>query len=146
MMPILHSPGVMMPGQLGPISLTSGHRSMLARALTMSMIGMPSVMQMMVFIPACAASVTASAANAAGTMIMLASAAVSATASSTVSNTGRSRWVCPPRPGVTPPATWVPYSIACSAWNVPWRPVKPWTITLVLLSTRTAISSLPGLP
>ncbi len=34
--------------------------------------------------------------------------AVAATASCTVSKTGRARWVSPPRPGVTPPTTCVP--------------------------------------
>jgi hypothetical protein len=28
--------------------------------------------------------------------------------------------------------------MACSLWNVPFLPVKPWTITLVFLSTNTA--------
>src|SRR5687767_5519084 len=30
--------------------------------------------------------------------------------------------------------------MACSEWNVPWAPVKPWQMTFVFLSTRTAIS------
>ena len=38
----------------------------------------------------------------------LAVAPVLATASATVSNTGRSRWVVPPLPGVTPPTILVP--------------------------------------
>ena len=33
---------------------------------------------------------------------------VFATASATVSNTGRPIWVCPPLPGVTPPTIFVP--------------------------------------
>jgi hypothetical protein len=28
----------------------------------------------------------------------------------------------------------VPYAIACSEWNVPFLPVKPWQMTLVFLS------------
>src|SRR3954470_11074582 len=60
-------------------------------------------------------------------------------ASATVSNTGRSRCLVPPLPGVTPPTIWVPYAIACSEWNVPCAPVKPWQMTLVFLSMRTAM-------
>src|SRR5690606_26509526 len=29
--------------------------------------------------------------------------------------------------------------MACSVWKVPWLPVIPWQMTLVFLSTRTAI-------
>ena len=50
----------------------------------------------------------ASAANGGGTNTMEASALVAATASLTVLNTGRSSTVSPPRPGVTPPTTFVP--------------------------------------
>ena len=32
----------------------------------------------------------------------------------------------------------VPYSIACSVWKVPFLPVIPWQITRVFLSTKTA--------
>ena len=43
-----------------------------------------------------------------GTLTYEAVAPVLATASATVSNTGRSRWVVPPLPGVTPPTILVP--------------------------------------
>src|SRR6187551_859660 len=66
----------------------------------------------------------------------LAVAPVCATASATVSKTGRSRCFSPPRPGVTPPTTFVPYLMLCSVWKVPCCPVKPWTITFVFLLTR----------
>src|SRR5690606_35167558 len=59
----------------------------------------------------------------------------------TVLNTGRPKCSVPPLPGVTPPTTLVPYSSICSAWKVPCVPVKPCTITLVFLLTRTLISS-----
>ena len=65
MMPILHSPGVMTPGQLGPISRDFEPDS--ARfTLTMSSTGMPSVMQTMSGISASIASRIASAANGGG--------------------------------------------------------------------------------
>ena len=39
--------------------------------------------------------------------------------SSTLLKTGRSRQVCPPLPGVTPPTSCVPYSMAWLEWNMP---------------------------
>src|SRR5574338_697104 len=48
-------------------------------------------------------------------------------------------WVLPPLPGVTPPTSLEPYSSACSEWNVPCWPVKPWQMTLVFLSINTLI-------
>src|SRR5438270_147587 len=76
MMPILHSPGVMTPGQFGPTRRLLGlsARKRLARA--MSSTGMPSVMAMMTVRPASAASRMASAAPAGGTKIMVAVAPV----------------------------------------------------------------------
>ncbi len=53
----------------------------------------------------------ASAAKGGGTKTSEASAPVASTASRTVLNTGRPRWVAPPLPGVTPPTTLVPWSI-----------------------------------
>ena len=54
-----------------------------------------------------------------GTKIILASAPVASTASFIVLNTGRSRCLLPPLPGVTPPTTLVPYLIMSVAWKVP---------------------------
>ncbi len=69
MMPILHSPGVMMPGQFGPISFTADVAlgPSARRTLIMSSVGMPSVMQTTTSMPAPAASRIASAAPAGGT-------------------------------------------------------------------------------
>jgi hypothetical protein len=61
MMPILQAPGVMMPGQLGPIKRAVLPR-MAALTLIMSCTGMCSVMQTMIAIPASSASRMASAA------------------------------------------------------------------------------------
>ncbi len=108
MMPILHLPGEMMPGQLGPIRRVRLALQELPRRVTMSSAGMPSVMQTTSGMPASAASMMASAANGGGTKITEALAPVSCTACATVSNTGRSRCVVPPLPGVTPPTTLVP--------------------------------------
>ena len=107
MIPILHLPGEITPGQFGPTS-----RELFVcrnfHAFTMSITGMPSVMQTMRSMPASAASMIESAANGGGTKITVALAPVLFTASETVLNTGRSRCVLPPLPGVTPPTTVVP--------------------------------------
>ena len=66
MMPILHSPGVSTPGQLGPISRVFEPDSE-RLTLTMSMTGMPSVMHTTSGISASIASAMASAAKAGGT-------------------------------------------------------------------------------
>ena len=76
MMPILHSPGVMMPGQLGPISRV-GRPCRMRCTRTMSRAGMPSVMHTTSSTPASAASRIASAANGGGTKISEALAPVS---------------------------------------------------------------------
>ena len=65
-------------------------------------------MQMISSIPASAASMMESAANGGGTKITVAFAPVSFRACETVLNTGRSRCIDPPLPGVTPPTTLVP--------------------------------------
>ena len=66
MMPILHSPAVITPGQFGPISRDFEPDS--ARlTLTMSITGMPSVMQTMSGISAWIASQMASPAPGGGT-------------------------------------------------------------------------------
>ena len=66
MMPILHSPGVITPGQFGPISRVFDPDS--ARfTFTMSATGMPSVMQTISSMSASIASRIASAANGGGT-------------------------------------------------------------------------------
>src|SRR5690606_21424745 len=74
-----------------------------------------------------------------------ASAPVASTASRTVLNTGSSMWVVPPLPGVTPPTTFVPYSTIWVAWKVPCWPVKPCTMTLVFLLTKTLMLKSLGL-
>ncbi len=79
----------------------------------------------------------ASAANGGGTKMAAALAPVSFTASWTVWKIGTVPWnFVPPRPGVTPATTRVPYSSICSAWKLPAEPVMPWTRTRVFRSTR----------
>src|SRR5688572_29537917 len=142
MMPAFPCPAVMMPGQFGPIRRVR-FPSMNVSAFSMSVVGMPSVMQTARGIPASAASMIASAANGGGTKITVASAPVSRIASCTLLKIGQPSCVVPPLPGVTPPTTCVPYAAAALAWNVPSRPVRPCTISRVCLSRRTATSALP---
>src|SRR5580700_10783357 len=138
MIPILAFPGEMTPGQLGPMSLDLDVLTTL-HTLTMSLVGIPSVMQIMSGSPASSASRMASAANGGGTKITVTSAPVFATASATVSKTGQPSCTVPPLPGVTPPTTLVPYSAQPLAWNVPSFPVMPCTISRVFSSTNTDI-------
>src|SRR4051794_27830550 len=134
MMPSFALPGEMMPGQFGPMSrdLRVCRNS---HARTMSSAGMPSVMQTMSGSSASADSMIASAANGGGTKMSEAFAPVFSTASATVLKMGQPSCVVPPFPGVTPPMILVPYSWQALAWNVPSRPVRPCTMTLVFFST-----------
>src|SRR5580704_4515616 len=138
-MPILHLPGEIMPGQLGPIS-RERRVCRNSHARTISSVGMPSVMHTISSISASAASIIASAANGGGTKITEVSAPVLSTASCTVLKMGHPSCVVPPLPGVTPPTIFVPYSAQALAWNVPSRPVSPCTMTRVDLSTRMLIN------
>src|SRR5690348_11701527 len=143
MMPTLHLPGEIIPGQFGPIR-RERRSCRNSQARTMSSVGMPSVMQTIRSISASAASMIASAANGGGTKMTLVFAPVLSTASCTVLKIGQPSCVVPPFPGVTPPTTWVPYSAHALAWNVPSLPVKPCTINRVFLSTRMAMKTLLG--
>ena len=66
MIPILHSSGVIIPGQFGPINLDLDFERYFF-TFNMSKTGMPSVIQTMSSIDALIASIIASAANFAGT-------------------------------------------------------------------------------
>src|SRR5262245_55781898 len=130
----------MRPGQFGPRRRV-GRPARNAFTRTMSATGMPSVMQAISGTPAAAASKIASAAAAGGTKISAQSAPASRAASATVFQTGKPSCTVPPLPGVTPPTTFVPYSLQRRAWNVPSRPVIPWTTTRVSRPTRMLMGS-----
>ena len=83
--------------------------------LIMSCDGIPSTIATQVLIPASAASIAESAANAGGTNSIDAVAPVCLTASFTVLKTGLSKCFWPPLPGVTPPTILDPYLIISSA-------------------------------
>ena len=108
-MPILAMPGVMMPGQFGPISRLFGNFVASTFAVrTMSSTGTPSVIATINVIPAAAASRIASPQPPGGTKISEQLAPVLRTASSTESKTGKPSTSVPPLPGVTPPKNGVP--------------------------------------
>ena len=88
--PTLASSAVITPGQFGPINRQS-LSLIYSLAVTMSCTGIPSVIQMMVLIPASAASIIASAAKAGGTKMIETSAPALVTASATVLKTGLSK-------------------------------------------------------
>ncbi len=79
-MPTFASPAVITPGQFGPIRVQS-KAEMYSLVFTISFTGIPSVIQTITLIPAEAASIIASAANAGGTKIMETFAPVLSTAS-----------------------------------------------------------------
>src|ERR1035437_11070183 len=88
--PTFDSPGVIIPGQLGPISLQVNDLRY-SFTITISYTGIPSVMVTISLIPAFAASIIASAPTAGGTKITETSADVSATASLAVLKKRRAR-------------------------------------------------------
>ena len=98
---------------------------------------MPSVMQTTSGTPASAASMIASAAAGGGTKISAQLAPVLRTASATVSKTGKPSCVVPPLPGVTPPTTFVPYSLQPRGVEGAVLARDPLHETRVVLSTRT---------
>ena len=86
--PSLHFPGEITPGQFGPINLVPGFLLNKFVTLIISRTGTPSVMQIINSILASMASIMAALVNLAGTKITLVQADVSSTASLTFSKTG----------------------------------------------------------
>ena len=108
-MPMLHLPGLMIPGQFGPSRRLDGwSRLSTLNTRASSCAGMPSVMQTTNRTPAAAASRMAAEAALGGTATKEASAPVAATASATESKIGMPSTSWPPLPGVTPATTCVP--------------------------------------
>ena len=82
---MLHFPGLMMPGQFGPRSCTSGwSRFSTLKNRASSWAGTPSVMTTISLTPPSAASCTAASTPGAGMKMQEVSAPVSATASATL--------------------------------------------------------------
>src|SRR4051794_5924648 len=145
MMPALDLPGLMMPGQFGPMIRV---RLPLAQACAQnqaeSCTGMPSVMTTASPMPASMASTAASLANFGGTKSTETSAPVSFMASSTAPNTGKSvpeiSTDVPALRALTPPTIFVPDASILVACFMPSEPVSPWTTTLLFSSRKIDIS------
>jgi len=108
-MPMLHFPGLMMPGQFGPRRRTFGKsRFNLLKNHASSCAGTPSVMHTMNSTPPSAASMTASRTPGAGMKMHEAFAPVAATASPTDAKIGMPSTSVPAFFGLVPPTTLVP--------------------------------------
>ena len=108
MIPTFAFPGESTPGQFGPISRTPSLRLRWVLTRSSSWAGIPSVIVMIVSMPASAASRIESAAKRGGTNTIAVLAPVSSTARRNVSKTGTPSTSWPPLPGVTPETTCVP--------------------------------------
>src|SRR6266545_2555481 len=151
MMPALDLPGEAIPGQFGPmmrVPVVPEDGVPLATACAQNHVesctGMPSVMTTHSGISASMASTTASLVNLGGTKTTETSAPVSAMASATVPNTGRSLpsyvAICPALRALTPPTTLVPARSMRAVCLEPSEPVIPCTMTLLLSVSQIAIS------
>ena len=115
--------GAMIPGQFGPTSRVLSCVFSISVTRTMSCCGIPSVIHTTSGISALIASSIPAAATGGGTKMAEALAPACFTASATLAKTGLPKCSEPAFFGFVPPTTFVPYSIACVAWNVPCRPV-----------------------
>src|SRR5919202_616095 len=148
MMPTLDRPGVMSPGQLGPMIRVLPLSCAYWKNAAVSCTGTPSVMTTTSGMPASTASTTAALVPLAGTKITETSAPVFSTACATESNTGwltslSNSTVWPPMPGVTPPTIFVPDVSMRWVCLRPSEPVMPCTRTLLSCVSQIAIRSGP---
>src|SRR5688572_5156698 len=134
MMPAFDRPGLIRPGQLGPMIRVELPWAC-AQKYVESCTGMPSVMTTASPIWASTASMTAAFANGGGTKMTLTSAPVSFIASATPPNTGTlapsKSTVVPALRGLTPPTIAVPEASMRWVCLLPSEPVMPWTMTLL---------------
>src|SRR6201993_1326010 len=152
-MPASASPGVMMPGQFGPMMRVFLPLSTLyAQAYALSCTGIPSVMTTSSGISASMASMMASLANFGGTKMIDTSAPVPSSASVTLPNPGSLTirpplsscvTVVPALRAFTPPTIWVPALSIRAVCTVASLPVMPWTMTLLSLFRKIDISRSP---
>src|SRR4029453_8896755 len=144
MMPALERPGLISPGQLGPMIRVELPWAC-AQKLVESCTGMPSVMTTARAIWASTASMTASLANGGGTKMTLTSAPVSFIASATLPKTGTlapsKATVSPAFLGLTPPTIAVPETSMRWVCLRPSEPVMPWTMTLLFSLRKIDISA-----
>src|SRR3954454_5804643 len=143
MMPALERPGLISPGQFGPMMRVEPPWAC-AQKQVESCTGMPSVMTTASPIWASTASMTAFLAPAGGTKMTLTSAPVSFMASATPPNTGTlapsKSTVSPAFLGFTPPTMAVPEASMRWVCLRPSEPVMPWTMTLLFSLRKIDIS------
>ncbi len=147
-MPTFDWPGVMRPGQLGPIRRVP-FDSAYAKNCAVSSTGTPSVMITTSGMPASTASMTADLVKAGGTKTTDTSAPVAAIASATVPYTGTVRVApsmaksteVPALRGLTPPTIWVPEVSMRVVCFMPSEPVMPCTTTLDSAVRKMAMGS-----
>src|SRR3712207_4899550 len=134
MMPALERPGLIRPGQFGPMMRVEPPWAWAQKEVE-SCTGMPSVMTTASPIWASTASMTAFFAPAGGTKMTLTSAPVSFIASATPPNTGTpapsKSTLWPAFFGFTPPTIAVPEASMRWVCLRPSEPVMPWTMTLL---------------
>src|SRR4051794_35714544 len=155
MMPALERPGLIRPGQFGPMIRVELPWAC-AQKYVESWTGMPSVMTTASPIWASTASMTAALANGGGTKMTLTSAPVSFMASATPPKTGTlvpsKSTLSPALRGFTPPTMAVPEASMRWVCLRPSEPVMPWTMTLlfslrkidILLSCLRKLRERPG--
>src|SRR5688572_10014353 len=143
MMPAFDRPGLIRPGQLGPMIRVELPWAC-AQKYVESCTGMPSVMTTARPIWASTASMTAAFANGGGTKMTLTSAPVSFIASATPPKTGTvapsKSTLSPAFRGLTPPTMAVPEASIRWVCLRPSEPVMPWTMTLLFSLRKIDIS------
>src|SRR4051812_27828098 len=144
MMPAFDFPGLMRPGQFGPMIRVLPCFSAYAKNAAVSCTGTPSVITTTSGMPASTASTTAALVKAGGTKTTETSAPVSDMASATDPNTGTSRpstsTLWPAFLGFTPPTMFVPEASMRRVCFMPSEPVIPWTTTLLFSVRKMDIS------
>ena len=143
MMPALDFPGLMMPGQFGPMMRVVPVLTAYWKNWAVSMTGTPSVMTTHSGTPASTVSFTAPSVNFGGTNTTETLAPVAATASATVSNTGMPSSSWPALPGVTPATTVAPLATIRRVCLVPSWPVMPCTRIRLFSSRKIAMTQAP---
>src|SRR5918998_50762 len=148
MMPALERPGLIRPGQFGPMIRVEPPWAW-AQTWVESCTGMPSVMTTASPIWASTASMTAFFAPAGGTKMTLTSAPVSFIASATPPKTGTlapsKSTLWPAFFGFTPPTIAVPEASMRCVCLRPSEPVMPWTMTLLFSLRKIDICGSPVL-
>src|SRR6478736_4601438 len=144
MMPALDLPGLIRPGQFGPMMRVAPEFCAYWKNHALSWTGTPSVMTTARPICASTASTTAALVKAGGTKRTETFAPVSAMPSATEPKTGSDEpsksTLVPALRGLTPPTTWAPDASMRCVCFMPSDPVMPWTRILLFSLRKIAMS------